>query len=103
MYILLNSRGSNQLYNSSSGISSSIDFSNKNIKSITIYGTSTANTTITLQCSNNNSTWYSTQYQITVQGGGGDFGFAINGFCPKYFRLNSNNNNATLTAYVDYC
>jgi hypothetical protein len=104
IYNLLNTRGSATLFNNSNSENSSVvDFTNKKITSITIYGTCSAATTLILQCSNNNSTWYSSQYMITINSESA-FGFSLTGFCPKYFRLyNQNFVTSAVTAYVDYC
>jgi len=104
IYNILNTRGTETLYyNSNLENSNIIDFSNKKITSITVYGICSEPTSLTLQCSNNRTTWYSSQYVITMASGT-SFGFALNGFCPKYFRLH-NQNFATniVTAYIDYC
>lgn len=102
IYNLLNTRGTATLLNSSSSeFSSSVNFTNINIKSITIYGSCSASTTLTLQCSNDGSTWYSSQYTI-VMTTANSFGFGLSGFCPRYLRLR-NQDLATVTAYIDYC
>ncbi len=104
IYTLLNTRGRMQLFNNSNAENStSVDFTSLNIKSITIYGSSSSATTLTLQCSYDNSTWYSSQYTIVLTSGT-SFGFGLSGFCPSYLRLhNQNFATSAITAYIDYC
>lgn len=105
IYTLLNTRGTGILFNSSSSVySNPISFINKNIKSITIYGNSSGSTTLTLQCSNDGNTWYSSQYTLVLDSPG-NFGFGLSGFCPRYLRM-LNPPAAPpviITAYIDYC
>jgi hypothetical protein len=102
IYTLLNTRGTATLFNSSSSeFSSSVNFTNLNIKSITIYGSCSSGTTIIIQCSNDGTIWYSSQYTI-VMTSANSFGFGISGFCPRYLRL-QNQDLVTVTAYIDYC
>jgi len=102
IYTLLNTRGTATLFNnSSSEFSSVVDFTNLNIKSITIYGNCSAGTTLIVQCSNDNSTWYSSQYTV-VMTASNSFGFGLSGFCPRYLRLR-NQDLVTMTTYIDYC
>jgi len=104
IYTLLNTRGTETLFNNSNSENSpSVNFTNLNIKSITIYGSSSSATTLTIQCSNDNSTWYSSQYTIVLSSGT-SFGFGLSGFCPRYLRLhNQNFATSAITAYIDYC
>jgi len=104
IYTLLNTRGTATLFtNSNSENSPSVNFTNLNIKSITIYGSSSAATTLTIQCSNDGSTWYFSQYTIVLSSGT-SFGFGLSGFCPRYLRLhNQNFISSAITAYIDYC
>jgi len=102
IYTLLNTRGTATLFNnSSSEFSSVVDFTNLNIKSITIYGNCSAGTTLIVQCSNDNSTWYSSQYTV-VMPTSNSFGFGLSGFCPRYLRLR-NQDLVTMMTYIDYC
>jgi hypothetical protein len=106
IYTLLNTRGTATLYNNSNNqYSSHLDLTNINIKSITMYGNSSGSTTLTVQCSNDGSTWYSSQYSVVISsGGGGDFGFCLSGFCSRFLRLeNLNFNSCAITAYIDFC
>jgi hypothetical protein len=105
IYNLLNTRGTATLFNNSaSEFSSVVNFTNLNIKSITIYGSnSAAASTLIVQCSNDNSTWYSSQYTVLVAVGN-SFGFGLTGFCPRYLRLrNQDYTTSNITAYIDYC
>ncbi len=102
IYNVVNSRGTVQLYNGSTATpSSSLNLSNVNNKSITVYGSVDAGCILTLEMSNNNINFYKSQYSYTLASLG-DFGFCIAGFCPKYLRVSSNNN-VNCILYVDYC
>jgi hypothetical protein len=81
------------------GVSSVLDLSSKLTNSLTIYGNSSQATTLTIQFSNDNTTFYSSQYAYTLSSGG-DWGFTVNS-SPKYLRLISSANSA-INAICNY-
>jgi hypothetical protein len=77
--------------------STSIDISSA--KNITIFGTaSTGNSfSLQIQLSNDNNTFYSTQY-VYKSSNGGDFGFTLPPISAKYIRFYKDNINVNITA-----
>lgn len=104
IYNVVNSRGSGVLWSGSStgagGVSLSVNLSNKNIKNITIFGSLDGDSLLTVQFSNDNITYYDSQYTYTLSSAG-DMGFNIT-CCPNYIRLKSSKDR-TATIYANYC
>lgn len=82
------------------GVSSSVNLSQKQQSNLTFYGVLSGATTLTLQFSNDNITYYDSQYSYNSVAGG-DFGFNVQA-SPMYCRLKSTNN-ITITAYLCFC
>jgi hypothetical protein len=104
IYTCVNTRGSGVFINGSivmDGYTSVIDLSIMPVKCLTIYGNCSSDTTLTVLFSQNNSSFYQSQYSYTIPVGGSNFGFAINA-CPKYICLQSSKAVSTLQAYLDY-
>lgn len=102
----LTSQGHNLLWNSATVIAGGHStYASPNggstTKCLTVFGnTDTSNTIITLQCSNNGTTFFDTQYTYT-QPLAGDFGYALT--LPfNYVRLKSVNAINSITAHVTY-
>lgn len=106
IYNLLNTRGSNKLWDDVIGIGGDtnfLDLSNKKVNNLTFYGNQNSNgNKLTVLFSNDNITYYQSQYSYQyATGSNGDFGFSIQS-CPKYLLMRSQNA-CNLTLYVDYC
>ena len=92
-------RGSQSLWTVSSSTAIPIDLSTQSVRTLTIFGTSNAGMVISVLFSNDNVTWFQSQYQYTLSGG--DFGFSINA-CPYYLQISSNNPENLLGAFINY-
>lgn len=104
IYNIVNSRGSGVLWSGSAtgagGVSLAVDLSLKNIKNITFMGYCNGATLLTVQFSNDGTTYYDSQYTYTLSASG-DVGFNL-GCCPNYLRVKSSNN-VTASLFVNYC
>lgn len=104
IYNVVNSRGSGVLWSGSAtgagGVSLAIDLSLKNIKNITFMGNCNGATLLTVQFSNDGTTYYDSQYTYTLSASG-DVGFNL-ACCPNYIRVKSSNN-ITASLFVNYC
>jgi hypothetical protein len=104
IYDVVNSRGSSTLWFGSptgtNGVSLAVNFSSKNIKNISFMGYISGDTVLTVQFSNDNTTFYDSQYSYTLSSAG-DVGFNL-ACCPNYLRLKSSNDR-TATIIVNYC
>ena len=105
IYNVVNSRGSGSFSTQNMGagsISNVINLSNLNVKCLTIYGTVTEATTLTVVFSPNNviGYYYPSQYSYEIASAG-PFGFAINA-CPNYICLQTLNALTKLEAFIDY-
>lgn len=99
---LLNSRGHAQLFSGLTGVngvSFAVDVSSKLIHNLSFYGHSNGATTLTLQFSNDNITFYDTQYSYTISQAS-DFGFCLNA-SPFVFRIKSSAD-VSVVAFVNY-
>jgi hypothetical protein len=77
-----------------------INLSNLCLNTLTIYGNSSATTTLTLCFSNDGVNWYDSQYTINITGSS-NFGVGLN-INPLYLSIKSSAS-VTLTAICDYC
>lgn len=104
IYNIVNSRGSGTLWSSSStgvnGLSLVVNLSNKNIKNLTFMGNCNGPTVLTVQFSNDNSSWFDSQYSYTLSASG-DVGFNLS-CCPNYVRVKSSAD-VTASLYLNYC
>lgn len=104
IYDVINSRGSSTLWfgspTGSNGVSLVVNLSSKNIKNISFMGYISGDTVLTVQFSNDNTTFYDSQYSYTLSTAG-DVGFNL-ACCPNYLRLKSSNDR-TATIIVNYC
>ena len=104
IYDVVNSRGSSTLWfgspTGSNGVSLAVNLSSKNIKNISFMGYISGDTMLTVQFSNDNTTFYDSQYSYTLSSAG-DVGFNL-ACCPNYLRLKSSNDR-TATIIVNYC
>jgi len=104
IYNVVNSRGSGVLWSGSStgagGVSLAVNLSTKNVKNITFMGNCNGATLLTVQFSNDGTTYYDSQYAFTLSASG-DVGFSL-ACCPNYVRVKSSNN-VTATLYINYC
>ena len=91
---LTTSRGGQVLWATPStgagGFSESENLTGKAVVNLTFYGNSNLATVLTVQFSNNGTTWFSSQYTYTLTSGG-DWGFSIP-VSPFYVRLTSSAN-----------
>jgi hypothetical protein len=95
--------GSSSLTFTSNGsycVSNSI-FLNQSSSNLTIFGNSTPATTLTIQYSNNNQTWYSSQYSLTTSASS-DFGFSIGSNSINYIRLLSSDPSNAIVSFLNY-
>jgi hypothetical protein len=104
IYNILNSRGTQLLYDDpilADTNTTSINFSDKNIKLVSIYGNSSSNTILSLVFSSDNINFYKTQYSINAIANQ-DFGFSVS--CnPSFLCINSSNAvPSKLTIFIDY-
>ena len=81
----------------SNGTSTAIDCSY--VSNISIFGTTSATTTFTIQCSQNNSIFYDSTYSITVTGAA-DFGASYVGIGAKYIRLKTSAAQTSITVTI---
>jgi hypothetical protein len=105
IYNVVNSRGSGVFTTENMGaasITNVINLSNLNVKCLTIYGTVSEATTLTVVFSPNNviGYYYPSQYSYEIASAG-SFGFAINA-CPNYICLQTSNALTKLEAFIDY-
>lgn len=104
IYNVVNSRGSGVLWSGSStganGVSLAVNLSNKNVKNVTFMGSLDGDSLLTVQFSNDGTTYYDSQYTYTLSAAG-DMGFNI-ACCPNYIRLKSSKDR-TATIYANYC
>jgi len=105
IYNVVNSRGSGVFTTENMGaasITNVINLSNLNVKLLTIYGTVTEATTLTVVFSPNNviGYYYPSQYSYEIASAG-SFGFGIN-VCPNYICLQTSNALTKLEAFIDY-
>lgn len=101
----INCRGNKNLWNNSTvainGVSNSVLLTTLNVKQLTFYGSVNSATTLTVQYSNDNTNYFSSQNSYKITGiNGADFGFTIN--CNANFIRLISSNASTITAYVDY-
>jgi hypothetical protein len=101
--VVNNTKGVFTLFNGSqtgvNGVSFVCDISNKNVQNLTFYGNCNGPTVITVQFSNNNTTYYDSMYSYTVSSAG-SFGFSLNA-SPNYIRLKSTSDVAC-NAFINY-
>lgn len=104
IYNIVNSRGSGTLWAGSAtgagGVSLAINLTSKNIKNISFMGNCDASTLLTVQFSNDGTTYYDSQYSFNLSSSG-DVGFNLS-CCPNYLRVKSSNN-VTASLYANYC
>ena len=81
------------------GLSSIVNMSNKNISNVSLYGNVNNATVLTIQFSNDGTTFYDTQYTYNITAAS-DWGFSM--LCsPYYFRLKSSADVA-INAIINY-
>jgi hypothetical protein len=97
IYNIVNSRGQAQMMNGFTITAIELP----NVKSCTIYGNVASATILTLKFSPNGTDFYNSQYSVNMSGAG-DFGFVIDGLCPKWIMFN-NSNSVNAVAFIDYC
>jgi len=105
VYNILNSRGSYQLHNgaiTAGALTTSVDLSGIVVSNLSIYGTQDFSGNILTLCfSNDDSTFYKSQYNYTFGASVyGDFGFNVT-CCPRYASVESENA-CNLTLYLDH-
>jgi hypothetical protein len=104
IYNIVNSRGNGTLWSGSAtgagGLSLAVDLTLKNIKNITFIGNCNGGTLLTVQFSNDGTTFYDSQYSFTLSASG-DVGFSL-ACCPNHVRVKSSNN-VTASLFVNYC
>jgi hypothetical protein len=82
------------------GVSPSIDLSEKSVSLVTLFGNSSGITTLTVQFSDDDTTFYDSQYTY-IMTAPGDWGFTVP-VCPFYLRLKSSAGVA-INAIANYC
>ena len=104
IYNCVNTRGSGIFIQGSIGVggyTSVVNLSTLPVKTLTIYGVASDATTLTVLFSQDNVSFYRSQYSYNIPTGGDNFGFALNA-CPKYICLQSSSALTVLQAYLDY-
>lgn len=104
IYNVVNSKGFKILWSGVStgigGLSAIVNLSDKNVKNLTFMGNCDNATIITVQFSNDNLTYYDSQYSYNLSSAG-DFGFNI-ACCPYYTRLKSSLD-VIASVIINYC
>jgi len=79
-----------------------VNLSRQAVKTLTIFGETSAPTVLSVKFSNDGTNFFQSQYQYSVTGvAGGAFGFSINA-CPYYLRLDSTVTDAVQSAFLNY-
>jgi hypothetical protein len=100
----VNQSGSTDVFSGATGVNgySLPVFINLLSKNITIFGNVDDSTTLTVAFSNDNITYYDSQYQVNLSGAT-DFGFNLPSTCAiKYLKIKSSDN-VTCNCFVNYC